>query len=213
MIQKTLNIFDKEGKPEITYHNNIWYYDSCIVEKITGINIVTKSGVTTMSYPLRQYRYYNPHTKTVFDYKSFSDTAIYFDKFPLPDSLTNGREGWNVFSEKAPVISGEPVPLTDTVIDKISYKRYRFNYTFKNPGKGYLIGLFRCDNKGTLFSLEKKFSRKINCTLVKLFDYRVGREKLYASTEVFFISDTLSDQEMKAFKAWGKTAVEDQRKN
>lgn len=123
----------------------------------------------------------------------------------LPDSMMLDY-GWSFYSDKIIRIKGEPELLTDTAINNINYKRAGFIFERHDPGKNFLIGYLRCDNRGTLFSLEKKYSGKSNCTMTKLFNFKVGREKPYGSQEVDFISNSLTSEETKVFDAWERNA-------
>ncbi|MBA2329002.1 MAG: hypothetical protein H0V91_05230, partial [Flavisolibacter sp.] len=143
--------------------------------------------------------YIDLRTKTVYDYSSFSDTAILLTKRFLPDTMFMDY-GWN-FNQISKVV-GNPVELSDTTIENVNYKRAKFSTEEYDKDKVYQIGYFTCDNKGLLFSLKKSFSFKPNCTMTKIFGYNVGVPTPFASKELVFVSEELSNYEKQVFKSW-----------
>ena len=204
IVQEKTNFYAADGKPRFSDIIQVWYKDSVAIEKINSINIVTDTAnVTTIHYTVLLYRYIDLRSKTLYDYENFSDTAKIINKAVLPDSVMRDN-GWSFYSNKIPQIQGIPESLNDTIIDNITYKRAKFNFLHDDPGKGFMIGYFRCDGKGIMFSLEKSYSRKLNCTMTKFFDFHYGTKVPYASKEVDFISDTLTEEELKVFESWEK---------
>lgn len=207
IVLNTTCFFNKQGDTVLSHFLKIWYSDSSAIEEIRGVNRITDtSNKTTTTYPIILYRYIDLRKRVLFDYKTFSDTAQYFNAAPLPDSLMLDY-GWSFYSNKAPIIKDTPTPLSDTVIDGINYKRARFHFTWHDPSKNQLIGYFRCDRKWEMFSLEKSYSRSINCAMVKYFDYSAGYDFPYASKQVDFISSKFSPEEITVFKAWRSAAL------
>jgi hypothetical protein len=204
IVQLKTNFYNLDGKPRFTDIMKIWYKDSVAIEKINRTNIVTDTAnITTISYTVLLYRYVDLRSKTLYDYENFSDTAKIINKAVLPD-LAMKDHGWSFYSNKISQIQGIPESISDTIIDNITYKRAKFNFLHDDPGKGFMIGYFRCDGKGTMFSLEKSYSRKLNCTMTKFFDFRYGKKVPYASKEVDFISDTLTKEDLNVFESWEK---------
>ena len=58
-----------------------------------------------------------------------------------------------------------------------------------------------------LFSLEKDFSSKINCTMTRYYEFKEGASHPFASNELEFLSDTLSQKELRIFDAWKKNQL------
>jgi hypothetical protein len=208
VVLNTTRFYNKEGKPVFTHYLKLWYKDSLCIQEIRGVNTVRDtSGITTVTYPLLFCRFMDLKSKTMYDYKTFSDTATIVKKAVLPDSILLDA-GWNFYSEKDPKIIGTPEPLSDTVIENVEYKRAKFYFSLYNPKERYLIGFFRCNGSSDMFSLEKEYSRKINCTMVKYLDYKVGQARPFASIEVSYLSDKLTDNELRIFTAWEKNERE-----
>lgn len=207
IVLNTVMLYKANGEPSFIYYHKLWFKDSCIIEKITGVNINTDTAnVTTMSYPVMWYTYTNPAAKTEYDYSSFSDTAKLLNKTTMQDSALKHKAGWHLYSSLYPIIIGDPIFLSDTVIEKVVYKKAKFNFSGQDPEKIFKIGYFRCDMGNHLFSLEKKYTRKTGCILIKYYDYRGKDKTLFGSTEVNFLSDKLTDEERRVFDAWGKKA-------
>ncbi len=208
IVLRTTRFYNKVGKPTFTHYLKVWYKDSVCIQEIRGVNTATDTAsITTVTYPLLFCRFIDLKSKTMYDYKTFSDTAKVFKKAVLPDSILSDA-GWNFYSEKHPKIQGTPKPLSDTIVDNINYKRAKINFKVNDPKKNYLIAYFSCDGKGDMFSLEKDYSRGINCTMVKFFDYKVGVAKPFASIEVFYLSNELTKEQLNVFAAWEKNEKE-----
>ncbi len=194
--------FDSLGKSRFINIIKIWYKDSLVIEKINRTTIITYAGnQPTFSYSLLAFRYIDLPGNTWHDYNTFSDTAKQIKHGILPDSVFKDY-GWCFYSNKTLQIQGQPQLLTDTIIDNTVYKRAKFSFLRQHPEKYFAIGYFRCDNKPAMFSLEKSFSRQLNCVLVKILNYQNGKPVPYASMEVGFISDKLTHEERKVFEVW-----------
>jgi hypothetical protein len=206
VVQRITHFYNADGIPGFSDTLKVWYKDSIAIEQVNRINIVTDTDkITRITNIPILYRYMDINKKMIYDYKSFSDTANVINKAVLPDSLMQDY-GWSFYSEKTPRIKGIPEMMNDTTLNNITYKRAKFNFVWHDPTKHFIIGYFRCDGKGNLFSLEKSFSRQINCTLAKILDFKSGEANPFASKEVEFLSDTLSKEELKVFEAWERNA-------
>jgi hypothetical protein len=198
--------YDTEDKQRFADTLKVWFKDSNAVEEIHRINLATDAaGNTSMSYSVMFYRYIDLRNKAVYDYKSFSDSAKIFKKARLPDSLMKDY-GWSFYSEKIRQIQGTPEEMKDTIIDNVTYKRAKFHFMYDDPKRTFIIGYFRCDGKGEMFSLEKAHSRKLNCTMTKFSEFPIGKTNPFATIELEFLSDTLTEREVKVFEAWKKNA-------
>ena len=99
-------------------------------------------------------------------------------------------------------IQGTPQELSDTLIGNLTYKRIRFNFMGDNSTKGYKIGDYRCDEKARMFSLEKNYSKKINCTMTRFEDFQFGFAGPFATVEIEFLSDSLNNEQLRIFDVW-----------
>jgi hypothetical protein len=206
IVQLKTNFYNIDGTPMFVDILKIWYKDSVAIEEVNRTNTVTDiAGVTTVNYELILYRYIDLKTKTLYDYKSLTDTAKIVNKASLPDTMMKDY-GWSFYSDKIILIQGQPEMLIDTIIENEPYKRIKYSLLHQDPKKNFDIGYLKCDGKQSMFSLEKHYSRKINCTMVKNFSFQYGNQYPYASREVSYISDTLSKQELKVFEAWERNA-------
>lgn len=198
VLDSTLNLH-----PALTIESKIWYRDSLAIEEILLTRFITDtSGKKTIETVVKHYTFIDPHTKSFYYYKNFSDTAKIIKKYAGVDSFTIDG-GWNFYSERDIEYSGIPVILSDTVVDKVNYKRISFS-TKMGLHNSVSIGFFRCDKKSTMFKFDKSYSDKLGCPCVKVYDYpKQGRGM---SREINFLSDTLSENELKVFAAWEKNA-------
>lgn len=206
VVQKKTSFYNADGTTMLIGLLKIWYKDSVAIEEVNRTNTVTDTaGLTTVNYELILYRYIDLKNKTLYDYKSFTDTAKIINKALLPDSMMKDY-GWSFYSDKTVQIQGQPELLSDTVLKDIKYKRIKYSLLHQDPKKNFDIGYLRCDGRQSMFSLEKRYSRERNCILVKNFSFQYGKKYPYASREVNFLSDTLTKEELKVFDAWERNA-------
>jgi hypothetical protein len=193
--------FDGTGKLIFMDSMKVWYYDSVAIEELATIKSVTDTlQRTTVSFIIDGYRYINLKTKSWGLYKNFTDTSRLIRSGALPDTVFLDG-GWTFYVNNLPM-QGEPEILPDTVIKSIKYKRIKFSRIKRGPAS-YVIGYLRCDkNNVKLFSLEKAYSNKVNCVMARFNEFREGESRPFAFRELEFLSDTLSDKELKVFAAW-----------
>lgn len=195
--------YDRNGKSTFLGPMKIWYFDSVAIEELVTIKSVTDTlKNTTVSIIPEAYRYIDLKSNSWYLYKTFDDTARILKRGTLPDTVfVDG--GWTFYVNNLPM-KGKPEVLPDTMIGAIKYRRIKFSPVKRGPAS-YIIGYLRCDNnKGKLFSLEKDFSTSMNCTMTRYFEFREGALRPFASSELEFLSDTLSAKELKVFAAWEK---------
>jgi hypothetical protein len=206
IIQPKAHFYDANGRPTFIDSFKIWYKDSIVIQEIHRTDsVITGQGNVSVTFSPILWRYIDLRSKTLYDYKSFSDTARMINKASLPDSGMRDY-GWSFYLDDATQIQGVPEPMSDTAIDGVMYKRVKFNFAWHNPQTNYAIGYLRCDGKGLLFSLEKSCAKKANCTTVKIFDFKGRKSKPWSSQEVDFISDSLTKDELKVFETWERNA-------
>lgn len=206
LIYLHMSFFNSRGDTTLSDLLRVWYKDSAVIQEIHRTKRATDTANrTTVSYEVMRYRYIHLPSRTSYDYKTFSDTSRIIHKAALPDTVMRDY-GWSFYSEEVPRIKGIPVVLSDTIIGNIVFKRARFNFFYDDPEKRFIIGYFNCENPTSMFSLERSYSRKINCTMTKFFEFTYGVEKPFFSREIELISDTLSATELKVFDAWKRNA-------
>ena len=187
----------------------IWYKDSMVIEQIPGLYMNTDTnGIETRWVKTEYYTFIDLRTKSFYDYSSFSDTAGLIKKYIQADS-TPVSGGWNFYAQRDWPGQLTPVSLSDTLIDNIVYKRIQ---VIKEPdstqqNKKIWIGYLNCDRKNTLFMFDKSLSKTTGCPIVR-FDEQPLPEFVFrpVSAQIEFISDTLSNDELKVFNAWEKNA-------
>lgn len=203
VVQENTIFYKEDGTTGWTFHDEIMYRDSVVIMVIRGADFTTDSkNVITAKYPLRFYKFIDLRRKVMYYYRTLSDTATIVYKSPMYDSLMLD-DGWTFYSWKYPKILGSPALLPDTVIDNVKYKRERMHFIHSDTAKKFKVGYFRCDVKDLMFSLEKEYSQSKGCVLVKFMEYiKKDTPLLFASREVEFLRDSLSQEENRIFTCW-----------
>jgi hypothetical protein len=192
------------GEVTISMPLKVWYMDSLVIEEIAKTKTFTyETKPLTLSVTPLWYRLIDLQKRMWFDFATFTDTARMIKKGNLPDKYF-ADHGWAFYSSKSLEYGGTPEKLHDTMIEGIPYLEYKFTDLRESMPNTYAIGYFRNDKKGNMFSLEKEFSNKMGYTMTKRFDYKDTSEYPYISMQLEFISDTLSQNEIKIFSAWKK---------
>ena len=200
ILTRKIQFYNSSGQQIYLAPMKIWYLDSVAIEELGIANIVTDTFKrTTISFIPRAYKYIDLRTKSWYDYTTFSDTSQIINKGILDTLFPEG--GWAFYTNSVRMKS-KPEALPDTMIAAITYKRVKFSPLKSRPT--YMIGYLRCDNKGKLFSLEKDFSYRVNCVMTRCDEFKEGASRPFASSELEFLSDTLSEKEAKVFSALDK---------
>jgi hypothetical protein len=166
----------------------IWYKDSMIVEQATDSS---------------KYVFVNLKTHDLYDYPRFSSSAQLEKKYRLddPEVSLNGRAIYAPEKKtNNAIMTGK---LADTVMDGIAYKRIASYYTEPTLGNRYdFVQYYRCDAKTSLFDLDRETSKTIGCPCVRI-DV-LPKAQFSVSTRIEYISNTLTDEELKTFDVWSK---------
>lgn len=189
----------------------IWYKDSIIIQEITGLYISRDTkGQEVREIKSEFYIFIDLPSRSFYKYSTFTDTSKIVKKYTQPDSLKI-EGGWNFYAPFELPKASPPQILADTIIDGVNYKRLSLFYYYKNridsiPRIVESMGYFRCDKSGTMFKLDITYSKKMGCPLVRL-DYHLSEdEKIRSSSQVEFVRNTLTSEELKVFNAWEKNA-------
>lgn len=181
--------------------HKIWYKDSMVIEEISGIYIKTDTaGQEWRKVEVLHYTFIDLRSRSFYDYITFSDTARIIKQYTQPDSL--GVPGGSFFYVPRDLTITEPVQVfTDTVIENIIYKRIKFS-----NGNRSSIGYLQCDRKGTLFQFYKLYGEKVGCPMVRIDDLSTPESPISTSSQVDFVIDHLTQEELKVFSAWERNA-------
>ena len=215
-------ISKKEGFIQLSYRNydsiehkyisesimpgkNIWYKDNLVIEEIKTIKVHTDtSGITTKETPIAYYLFIDRKSKTFYNYSSFNDTASILDKYTQADTVEiRGLGGWSFYKDHDLNVVDSLRPLSDTAINNIIYKRFQFTLKVSKNLLPTIIYL-RCDTKGTVFLFDKNLSEKLGCPIVRMEYLPTPENPSPVSSEIVFLRDTLSKEELKVFDAWEK---------
>lgn len=195
-------------KEDIMPDMNIWYKGGLVIEEIKTIETSSdSSGRITKATPTAYYLFMDRKTKSFYHYSSFSDTARILDKYTLEDSSEmRGSGGWGFYKNHTFDSVGQRQYLTDTLMNGVLYKRVHF---FVKEGKDTLstIRYIRCDKKETLFSFNTSLRKELGCPIVRI-DYLLTTENpIPGMSEIVFVRDSLTSDELKVFGAWGKNII------
>ncbi len=182
----------------------IWFKDSLAIEEIKRVHQTQFDDNVTVIDSIHHYSFIDLRTKAVYEYTSFSDTATLIRKYVHADSIPFERWGFWIPTDLKIEVK---CALPDTLINKVYYKRLKLVLKQNNQDIQY-VGFLRCDKKGTMFDLVNGFSDKVGCPLVRLDVILSSYPPYPLSNEIKFVSDTLSQEELKVFAAWEKNAKE-----
>jgi hypothetical protein len=162
--------------------------------------VLDTSGKETINEFIDHYTFINLKTREHYEYKSFYDTAITIRKFSHPDSIKLSG-GFDFFALKNTTFSTGGMP-----------KRVALDTTYTGDNGSSTIvkhiAYLRCDLKGLIVGLEKKLSQRIGCPVVRVDWVNLTNRGVIAA-EIEIISNELSPQESKVFKAWEQNAQRD----
>jgi hypothetical protein len=209
LIELNIQLYDTVGnqfsKPVLSIKDKVWYKDSIVIEEVHSIKIVSSSSQpATQEIILENYRFNDLRTRMVYEYKHFADSAKITRIYSLDDT-TKIYGGWDFKFKRKLEYQGSPEGLSDTIIDQIGYKRVKLKSAIKyNPF--FMICYFRCDRKGTMFDIDPPLSKMIGCPLVKIITFSPIKQETPSSSEINFLSETLTKEELKIFDAWERNA-------
>jgi len=191
-------------EPGITMNidSKILYKNRLSIQEVVELNTREDSSGKSFFTKVLFYTYLDPDKNLCYNYKSFSDTAKFINYYTNMDStIING--GWNFYSNQKNFYDSL-IDLKDTVINRVEYKRIRVDNETKNKKIYSNIYFFRCDRVGLLVNFNKSLSDKIGCSVVRVDTWK--ENKLITTVEILFLSDQLSKDEIKVFKAWENNA-------
>lgn len=219
MIKYGLKKYDSLAHNYITdeyfwQNPRIWYRDSFAIEEIKELSIIQSNGKIEKKVTIGHFTFIDIRKSTLYDYSSFSDTAKLIRKYIQADSIPVPG-GWSFYdrSHDKEYPGYEPlVLLPDTIIGKVKLKRRMTAYTnpdseAKDKSRHVSIMYFRCDIKKSMFNLSHYFSRKIGCPCVRIDHPGAGN----SSSQIEFVTDKLTPQEIKIFNIWEKNAKRSER--
>jgi hypothetical protein len=210
-LVKRINESDSAFRPmKYNHDQQLLFKDSFFIEDRIAVETVTDmNGNESWKAYIQKYIFVDLPSRSLYDYNSFSDTAILLRAYTQADSAF--KEGYDYFGFKKSVFGEQTQILPDTLIDHITYKRLRSDTVYKKQNgdkriESY-IAYLRCDKSNSIMVAEKAQSKKIGCPVVRvdIIDYQ---SSYVISTRWDMVADTLTPQELKVFAAWEKYAKE-----
>ncbi|MEI7736812.1 MAG: hypothetical protein WCI49_15195 [Ferruginibacter sp.] len=197
----------KKYIPEETYYpdTKIWYSDSTVIVKTMGINAPTVDWVETKrEIVLMYYTYIDLRKMLFYKYASFSDTAKIIQSYNEAQSDTVfWGVNWRFYQPKN-IPYTEPLQnMDDTIIEKKIFKRIKLINNSGNDTNKISIAYFDCKQKATMFVINKALTDIAGCPMVKYYILPSIKWPTALAGELDFISDKLTEEELKIFDAWG----------
>ncbi len=183
---------------------NVWYKDELYIEEIKTSERWDSNGITTHKTPLAYYLFMDRKSKAFYQYSSFSDTARIIDKYIQSDTDSmRGLGGWPFYRNWDIKVTGPIKTLTDTIINYITFRRAKIPI----ESNGFLVTIIayaRCDRRGSVFQYDKNLGNKIGCPVTKMEYLPSSVDPTPISSEIHFLRDNLTKEELKVFEAWKK---------
>lgn len=201
IVSIVVGFYNTAATPSFTSKFKIWYNGNLTIQEIiqTDFNTDT-SGRQTMKQYVKHYLYINRETRSFYQYSTLSDTATISKSYKQPDSIRVDG-GWNFYHPMSIDFIGNPETLTDTIVNDILYSRIKY---FRKQGKHefFSVVYFRCDLPNSMFSIFKPVEQ--GCPSVKVLDYSNDISALSGFSEIHFLANQLTADEIKIFDAWKK---------
>jgi hypothetical protein len=211
VIHKTIRFYDNLSQQytneDLFPDMNIWYKNKLFIQEIKKVETYRDTnGVTTRKTPIAYYLFMDRKSKSFYHYSSFSDTARIIDKYILPDTaVMRGVGGWPFYRNWDINITDSIKTLTDTVINKIAYRRAQFPI-ISNGFLTTIVAYQRCDRIGSVFQFDKNLGNKLGCPVTRIDYLPSSVDPTPISSEINFLRDTLTKTELKVFDAWERNA-------
>jgi len=93
--------------------------------------------------------------------------------------------------------------MDDTIIEKKIFKRIKLINNSGNDTNKISIAYFDCKQKATMFVINKALTDIAGCPMVKYYILPSIKWPTALAGELDFISDKLTEEELKIFDAWG----------
>lgn len=197
--QSMTNVDSLGSNPILDMSYRILYRDTKSIQEVPLLKMVTDSSGSKSMVKIKHYTYLDPDNNVCYNYRNFSDTATVLNYFSDIDSVNVGG-GWNFYS-KSRFEYDSAMNIKDTVINDVKFGRIRLDKKINNTDI-YFHLYYRCDRKQSLIKIFKSISDSIGCPIFKVETY--FKNRLFSSREIEYISDSLSQNELRVFDAWEK---------
>ena len=196
--------------------HRIWYRDSFMIQELSKVYINSTYYRDELSMEMKanrvfeikidHYTFIDLRNNTFYDYRHFSDTAVLMKKYTAADTASV-RGGWDFFAGRNIMEATQNLrPLSDTVLNGVLYQRQQADkWEPTDTGRTLIVytAYLRCDNKKSMFYLDRTFSEKMGCSFVRL-DHMMIPNHIGTNFELEFVADKLTEAESKVFDAWEK---------
>jgi hypothetical protein len=186
----------------------VWFKDSTVILRMMGVSKDFNNGKLVKAKLIIDNYTYIDLTKMVFyKYNSFTDTASIVQSYnkAQSDTLYWGTRFYKDVNLSY-ILSFEN--LTDTIIAGRNIKRIKMMEDFEKDSANITtsIAYFDCGMQGTIFQINKSLSKYAGCPMVGYYILPSEKNPNARATEIEFIVNTLTTEELKIFDAWEKNA-------
>ena len=175
------------------------------IEEEASLNFTTSKNKTTMRIDVLRYRFNDLKTRSVYVYRSFSDTAQLIQKYNFEDTTVRKVGGWGFHHKRVHDYIREPQKLPDTTLNGITYQRLNLDRIIEGEKTNSLF-YFQCNAPTRIFTFDSRLADKVGCPAVKF--YATHPKKAAILLEVNFVRNTLNEHELKVFEVWKRFAKE-----
>ena len=210
LIMKVLDSSKNSFIEDTLVRRIIYYRDSSVIYEVPEIQIsntiYTDAEISDTKRGIYQFTFLDLKYRSFYDYNTFTDSARLNSKYTEPD--TGASFVWKFYDNQFIEEVDKSLPLSDTIMDNIAYKRYTVKRIYESPKDTLRVTFyFNCDRKG-MFRFIGNFSDKIGCPAIMIDEVRTGISKSFIRREIKYDSDTLTPYQHKVFDAWEKYAKE-----
>jgi hypothetical protein len=196
------------AEPLWTVPVKIWYNDSMAIEEVATLHFITDSkNNTTQRIDINSYRFVDLRKRSIYVYKSFSDTAAIIKKYSFDDKTAETGGGWQFNTKKDSDYIGEHERLTDTTIADVKYSRIKLKRKW-NELFFFSTLFFRCDILKSPFTFYSQLSQQIGCPAVKFLSEYPNHKKFSTLEEINFLRNQFTPDEMNVFSVWARNAAD-----
>ncbi|MEI9944970.1 MAG: hypothetical protein WDN26_12235 [Chitinophagaceae bacterium] len=163
----------------------------------------TDSTGTKTNIYVKYYLFIDTDLRQYFYYGNFSDSSKAIIHFKGKNQFAK-YGGWDLYSNKEFEYDSR-LKLTDTTINEIVFNRNKFHRGNNNASNDFILYTV-CEKENIPIRYMKSLSEKLGCPVTRMDTYYEGR--LVAIDQFQYVSDTLTNEEIRIFSAWKKKCRE-----
>lgn len=189
------------------FDSHVWFRDSLVVEEIMQYNFKSVNYDDPVIWTsLKHYLFIDLRKMLVYKYKTFSDTSVLTDIYPVSDSGRQFRDALSyIFLRGIAHYQSREGEDKDTLVDGVRYTR-RLYWVKRGTKQHKEIWFRRCDIPNRQFSLSSDSTLTDGCPTVKAVAYTAAGDRISLQDDLLYLSDTLTAEQRKVFDTWERMA-------